>query len=373
MRRVRFARATLRHQPSIVSYVVKDGLLAGWYLRGCLVSSPIYPPLRPRKERNACLSCTGCRLELVYDVGRRRGAHTVAYMIQGNVGNRSDTGPCHARVRCVSCVSRLPRCLFTGTLIFADRMKRRETSKSTSTNHMPQLIELVDAETAEPRADLGKLGDVKVDENGTRRFTSLRSFLCTPFCMGQLIFNIVCNFLGPFCLYIVVFLNAGPERWNGKPMMGIMLTGPFVSALLGLTWLPLGIPEAAAKGWFGIVEPESVPCLLRALPFLLWRRSVLRHLGVGFVAFCIWSPTVLVLDRFVAALEQDGPQAMSAQAFVVFAPTCIAFMALITIPLGLLGFAMPDNYARVEGVMAITVREAFLKRFWRRMFLAPTC
>ena len=238
---------------------------------------------------------------------------------------------------------------------------------------MPLLIEIVDAESAEPRADLGKLGDVKVDENGTRRFTSLRSFLCTPFCMGQLIFNIVCNFLGPFCLYIVVFLNAGPERWNGKPMMGIMLTGPFVSALLGLTWLPLGIPEAAAKGWFGIVEPESVSCLLRALPFLLWRRSVLRHLGVGFVAFCIWSPTVLVLDRFVAALEQDGPQAMSAQAFVVFAPTCIAFMALITIPLGLLGFALPDNYARVEGVMAITVREAFLKRFWRRMFLAPTC
>ena len=125
MRRVRFARATLRHQPSIVqivSYVVKDGLLAGWYLRGCLVSSPRFTP-RYALEKNETRAClVQVVLELVYALTTRGTApvdvaHTVAYMIQGNVGNRSDTGPCHARVRCVSCVSRLPRCLCTGTLI----------------------------------------------------------------------------------------------------------------------------------------------------------------------------------------------------------------------------------------------------------------
>ena len=34
---------------------------------------------------------------------------------------------------------------------------------------MPQLIEIVDAETAEPRADLGKLGDVVTVKNGYAR------------------------------------------------------------------------------------------------------------------------------------------------------------------------------------------------------------
>ena len=71
-----------------------------------------------KNETRACL--VQVVLELVYDVGPVDVAHTVAYMIQGNVGNRSDTGPCHARVRCVSCVSRLSRCIFTGTLILLD-------------------------------------------------------------------------------------------------------------------------------------------------------------------------------------------------------------------------------------------------------------
>ena len=69
MRRVRFARATLRHQPSIVSYVVKDGLLAGWYLPGAVLLVLRFTP-RYALEKNETRAClVQVVLELVYDVG----------------------------------------------------------------------------------------------------------------------------------------------------------------------------------------------------------------------------------------------------------------------------------------------------------------
>ncbi len=206
-----------------------------------------------------------------------------------------------------------------------------------------------------------------IDDTGARRFTSLCGLLCTPFCLGQILFNLIASFGGPLVCFYLIFTSMGPESWDGAPMIGIALASPFACALCSLAFIPVGIPDAAAHGWFGIIEPHSVACLLRAMPFLRCRIGAVRHLCVGCVVGVLWIPTVYYLARFV-----EGP-VMSARTFVFFGPACIAALPLLVLPLGLLGFALPDNYARIEAIMASTVREGPIVKLIRRGLLAPTC
>lgn len=215
-----------------------------------------------------------------------------------------------------------------------------------------------------PQAPLAQINAEVSDQFVVRRFSPC-GLLFTPFCLGQIIFNVIASFAGPLACFWLIFTSMGPESWLGAPMLGIGIASPWACAICSLAFLPVGIPDASKQGWFGIIELESVPCTMRILPFLHVRVGILRHLCIGTVAAALWCPPVFVLARFV-----EGPM-MSAKTFVWFGPSCLAVLPLLVVPLGLLGFALPANYARVEAIMA--VRGGTLVKVVRRGILAPTC
>ena len=158
----------------------------------------------------------------------------------------------------------------------------------------------------------------------------------------------------------------GDESWDGGPMLTVYFISPWATALMSLAFAPVGIPDATRQRRFGVVPLHSVRWTLYLLPFLKCRFGVVRHFCLGCVAAVLWIPIVYIFARYI-----EGP-VMTAQAFVFFGPGCIAFLPLVIIPFGLLGYALPQNFARVEAKMAVTAQGPFA-RLLRRALLAPTC
>ena len=193
------------------------------------------------------------------------------------------------------------------------------------------------------------------------------SILCSPFCLLQLLFNITASFAGPLACFWLIFSSMGPEVWDGGPMLSVVIASPWACALAANAFIPIGIPDAFAYGWFAVVPTERLSCTLCLFPFLHCRLGVIRHLCLGCYAAILWIPAVGLLARYV-----EGPE-MSADTFVFFGPACIAALPVLVVPLGLLGFALPANYARVEAKMTTAPGVGPLEKTIRRAILAPTC
>jgi len=205
----------------------------------------------------------------------------------------------------------------------------------------------------------------------TPRNFSLAKLMCTPFALGQLIFNMVMSGLGPAVCFYLIFHHTAPKHWNGAPMLGVAIASPWGGAVLSLAWAPVGIPDAVAKGWFGVVQPSAVPRTLRLFPFLRVRVGVLRHLGLGTLAALLWMPPLLLLAYYGEGHGHGEP--MHADDFIIFAPAFLAVLPLFILPLGLLGFALPENYARVEAKMSAPEGSGVFCTLVHRGLHAPLC
>ena len=64
---------------------------------------------------------------------------------------------------------------------------------------------------------------------------------------------------------------------------------------------------------------------------------------------------------------------MSATTFIFFGPACLAVLPLLVLPLGMLGFAIPANYARVEAKMTVPSGTSVLRTLIHRAMMAPLC
>ena len=113
-------------------------------------------------------------------------------------------------------------------------------------------------------------------------------------------------------------------------------------------------------------------CLSWVLPFLgehwLWRYGVLRHLALGTVLALLWVPAGMLCANFVLRGQ------LSAVATLWFSVIYCSSLPLAAIPLGLLGFAVAPNYARVAANMATPDDEPSpIWRLARRALHAPRC
>ena len=130
--------------------------------------------------------------------------------------------------------------------------------------------------------------------------------------------------------------------WDEGPAVLVYIISPWATAVPALLFVPGGIPQATKWKWFGIVELQSAQRVLTVLPFLRIQHGVTRRICIGTVAAVVWIPIVFLLTRYAA-----GP-VLTTWEFIFWGPACIAVLVLplLTMPLGLLGYALPCNYER---------------------------
>lgn len=186
---------------------------------------------------------------------------------------------------------------------------------------------------------------------------NIRALLCSPFCVGQTVVNIVASFVFPLAFFAFMYDTKGPVAtqktysWLDSTPLGVVLASPWIAAVLSCGPLPIGLPEALQKRWFGTLAAHDVRWLLgwqRCGPLRI-QRGVLRHLALGTLVAPLCIPLGLL------ALRYGAGDTFSDGTLVWFCSTYIALLPILIVPLGLLGFALPLNYQRVEERLPLTV------------------
>ena len=194
--------------------------------------------------------------------------------------------------------------------------------------------------------------------------------LCSPFVVTQVVFNVVASFGGPLLCFYLMFASGGPYPWLSGEVLGPIIASPIAGCVCSLAFAPLSMPEMTAKGWFGIVLPADVRRISYVFPFLgrakAWRIGVVRHLMLALLLAVVVIPPALVL---VSPLV-FGPD-LGAWTFIWLAIAYISVLPIVIIPLGLLGFAIEPNYARVQALMSNDSRP--MRRLLLRAMRAPQC
>lgn len=185
--------------------------------------------------------------------------------------------------------------------------------------------------------------------------TRPKEVMTSKYCVAQVIFNMVGSCVGPtFCFWILfAVIGQGPYYWYGPQVLGPIGGGTFFSSILCMVLQPMGMPDAVQKGWFRVIRTQDVPSCLLCL--IKWRNGMARHLCVAVALIPIyWAPAVL-LARFVACDEENAEGELIMMATwtqiwfgVIYSITIAPSVTMI----GLLGFALEHNYARVERTMS---------------------
>jgi hypothetical protein len=199
-----------------------------------------------------------------------------------------------------------------------------------------------------------------------------RDVLTSKFVIAQLVFNIIASFLGPLGTFYLMFAYAseGPYRWNGGALAGVVVGSLVGSPILIFLLMPVGLPEAAEKGWFPRLRVEKggvgggqptnrdveedapdqqeedqhsydlaqcwwmFPWLLTILK---WRWSTLRNLAIGMLVGVIYVPIALLIARYAL-----GPS-LGTWTLIWFNVIYEVLLAIPILLLGLLGYALEPN------------------------------
>lgn len=205
----------------------------------------------------------------------------------------------------------------------------------------PRDIELQCADDAGPSV---------VVRSESMTYASVGEVLKSKYCVAQVIFNMVGSLAGPtFCFWILfAVIGQGPYLWYGPQVLGPVGGGTFFSSILCMALQPMGMPEAVSKGWFHVVRASDVPA------WLLWlirpRNGMARHLRVAVALIPVYWPPTILLARYAV-----GP-VMATWTQIWFGVVYSIFLAPATTAIGLLGFALEHNYARVEATMSMDPR-----------------
>jgi len=206
--------------------------------------------------------------------------------------------------------------------------------------------------------------------------------LTSKFVLAQMLFNAISSVIGSICifylLFVVLAVPAGEPlldyTWYHPNLIGVVLGSVLiVSPTLVMILAPAGLPEAVNKGWFKVVKYEACPpWMLRLLPFLRphprWQRGMLRHVTLGIMLSSVFVPVPLLLACFVVA-RSNGK--MGTWTLIWFDLTFETILSLPCTSLGLLGFAMEQNYERTKAVMSTpgAMHKNPLKRILHRVFV----
>ena len=222
--------------------------------------------------------------------------------------------------------------------------------------------EVVDEEKARrpTAADLGV-----ATRPGTRK--SPREALLSHYVVGLTIANLLVSFAGPLlCLWLLFDkLSHGPFAWDSLPVLGPVLTTPWVASVLTGGTLPIGMPEAYDTAMFVLLEPEQLVVLRRVFPFLgshpRWRRGIVRHLCLGTQLAVFTLPAALLLAKYGLGGE------MGTWTHIWFLLAEIFLLTVFITPLAALGFMIQPNYERVRERMSDDPNPVrrILSRAWR--------
>lgn len=173
-------------------------------------------------------------------------------------------------------------------------------------------------------------------------YMSLGQIMTSKFMLLQLIVNVGASFAVPGIGFSVVIPYKGPYTVGSSNIIGPILAGPFACAILCSLFLPFGMPDAMARGWYGALKPSCVTDgLQRAMPWMRLRYGVLRSLVMGTLTAAILIPAALLFCRFY----WDNRIHHAAQLW--FCTLYIALAPMIIIPFALVSFAIEPNLQRM--------------------------
>ena len=90
-------------------------------------------------------------------------------------------------------------------------------------------------------------------------YFSVLQLLTTPFVLVQLAFNAAASFGVPSIGFAWVVPDKSPYTLASSNVISVILVGPMACALLCSAFLPVGMADAIARGWFGGVKHSSLP------------------------------------------------------------------------------------------------------------------
>lgn len=169
--------------------------------------------------------------------------------------------------------------------------------------------------------------------------TTFFEVLCSKFVIAQLIFNVLASFLGPLATFYLLFgyLSEGPYEWSSGPLVGVVVGSLAGSPILIFALMPIGLPEAVARGWFPKLREKSLEDRSLLFSILKWRWSTLRNLAIGILVGIVYVPVALLLARYVF-----GPS-LGTWTLIWFNVVYEVLLAVPVLCLGLLGYALESN------------------------------
>lgn len=192
---------------------------------------------------------------------------------------------------------------------------------------------------------------------------SVARALCGTFTLVQTLLGACLGFGITFGIFHLLTAGAPWHDWASDKVLFALLGSPFFTAVFAPMFVPMAMPEAAAKGWIGFVPVERLPPPLQCLPFLRASRALTRHLLLGVAVAALWIPGGLFV------LTQLLTPPFSGFTVALFAGCYVVSLSLVVFPIGLLGFLLEPNYDRAISMMS--VEENPLTRLVERVLLVP--
>lgn len=183
--------------------------------------------------------------------------------------------------------------------------------------------------------------------------------LCSPFVIGQAITGGILGFGIGYGLFTLVLGAGGPYALISTETMLMLCALPPLSAFFTPLFMPLGMPEAAARRWLGYVEPGALPLAFMCMPFLQARRGVVRLLLLGVFASALWIPAGYLVLAFALTPPYAAPD------LALFAGLYMLAIGCFVMPLGILGFCIEPNFERVMERMSSDPNK--MSRFVKRI------
>lgn len=186
-------------------------------------------------------------------------------------------------------------------------------------------------------------------------FGSVGAVLTSPFVLFNCAMNMLASVGMSRIMFWLLFVELGEAvhvPWYSPNLIGVVIGSVvIVSPTLVMALAPAGMPAALAKGWYMRVRVSDVnPTVYKYCPFLwdscMARTGLGRHLLLGLQLSIVFIP-IPILIAYTA--YHSGFEIWELVWFDIIYETVLAVPCTL---LGLLGFAMEHNIARVEAMLA---------------------
>ena len=158
--------------------------------------------------------------------------------------------------------------------------------------------------------------------------------LLSRFLVIQTVLNSVLSFLVPLGFLNIVWPKSTIFHQGDPQILSFIISSPWLTSILALTFLPVGMLEAVEKDWCHVF-PQHIryPIILCVKP------AIARHIIFGTILAVVYIPVTILIFNAVAPLQTFYAS--------LFCATYICVLALQLVPSAIIAFLIPCNFSNV--------------------------